>query len=132
MLFYGYMSRIARFLPLLKIISEENIELLCLFVVKPHLSIYQVYKTFEQQGRKIAYKNVHKKVQRLIDLKLIERITDASNFNERELDRGAKYYKLSEEGIFAIFDNPLSTVKIDTNDIEEAFKPEKHENVSKV
>ena len=93
MLFYGYISKIARVLPLLKDLEEENIELLCRFVVKPHLSIYQIYKEFEKEGRKIAYKNVHKKVQRLIDIKLIERVIDTSNFEESELKRGAKYYK---------------------------------------
>ena len=132
MLFYGYMSRIACVLPLLEDLKEENIKLLCLFVIKPHLSIYQVYKIFEEEGKKIAYKNVHKKVQRLIDLKLIERVTDTSNFKERELDRGAKYYKLSEEGIFAIFDNPASTFKIDTAAIEKDYEDEKYKDISKV
>ena len=78
--------------------------LLSLFVFNSHLSIYQMFKKIEGKDlKKIVYKNVHKKVQKLIKLKLIERVIDSSKFQEIELERGAKYYKLSEEGIFALF-----------------------------
>ena len=131
MLLYGYILRIARVLSQLENLNEENIDLLCLFVVKSRMSIYQVYKIFEKEGKKIAYKNVHKKVQRLIDLKLIERVTDTSNFEERDLARGAKYYKISEEGIFAIFDNPSLTFS-NLDAIVEAHKQQKSKNIFKL
>jgi hypothetical protein len=57
----------------------------------------------EKTGIKIAYKNAHKKVQKLIDLKLVDRLTDTTTLAKRELERGAKYYRLSEEGIFVLF-----------------------------
>ena len=82
----------------------STLNLLSLFVFNSHLSIYQIFKKIENKDlKKIAYKNVHKKVQKLIGLKLIERVVDSSKFQEIELEKGAKYYKLSEEGIFALF-----------------------------
>jgi hypothetical protein len=107
---YGYILRME---PVVNHISEINTEmqnLLCMFVVNHHLSIYQIYKIFIE-NKKISYKNVHKKVQKLIDLKLIEKVTDISILQKRGLERGAKYYKLSEEGIFALFCDPISMIR---------------------
>ncbi len=85
-------------------IDKNTIDLLSLFVFNSHLSIYQIFKIIELKKLKaIAYKNIHKKVKKLIRLNLIERVTDSSNISERELEKGAKYYKISEEGIFALF-----------------------------
>lgn len=103
MLIYGYMMRMAPIVPKLSEISEDMLNLLSLFVFNHHLSIYQIHKIMKEARIKIAYKNAHKKVQRLADLNLIERVADNSKFNARELERGAKYYKLSEEGIFVLF-----------------------------
>lgn len=104
---YGYMLRMARLIPKLSEINKDMIELLSLFVFNQHLSIYQIHKMVNNMMKviliELPYKNTHKKVQRLVKLKLIERVTDTSVLQERELERGAKYYKLSEEGIFTLF-----------------------------
>jgi hypothetical protein len=100
----GYIMRIAPVVPQIPKIDKSTLNLLSLFVFNSHLSIYQIFKKIESKDlKKIAYKNVHKKVQKLIVLKLIERVEDHSKFQEIELEKGAKYYKLSEEGIFALF-----------------------------
>jgi len=99
----GYMYRMNLAVDKIYEIDRNTINLLSLFVFNSHLSIYQIFKIIESKELKpIAYKNIHKKVKKLIELNLIERIGD-SNISEKELEKGAKYYKLSEEGIFTLF-----------------------------
>jgi hypothetical protein len=84
-------------------INTEMLDILSLFIFHQWLSTYQIHKIIEKHARKMVYMNTHKKVQKLIDLKLIEKVTDTSQFTERELEKGAKYYRLTEGGIFALF-----------------------------
>ncbi len=103
---FGYMLRMASIISRLSEIDRGTFNLLSIFTFHSHLSIYQINKMSERFGKKIAYKNTHKKVQKLIKLKLIERETDSSKLSDRDSERGAKYYKLSEEGIFVLFYAP--------------------------
>src|SRR6185437_11328281 len=100
----GYILRIAPVIENIEKIDNNSINLLSLFIFNSHLSIYQVYIKMTSI-LKISYKVVHQKVQKLIDLGLVERITDESIISKKELEKGAKYYCLSEEGIFALFYN---------------------------
>lgn len=118
----GYMIRIGRFIPNLSEINEEILDILSLFIFNNHLSIYQIHKEFQENGKKMAYKNTHKKVQKLIDFKVIEKETDASKFQKRELERGAKYYKLSEEGIFSLFNDSRFLWRPPVSYVNRAFK----------
>lgn len=102
---YTLIYRYEQLIPFINDINNEMMEVLSLFIFHQRLSIYQIHKIIEKHVRKMAYMNTHKKVQKLIDLKLIEKETDTSKFSERELEKGAKYYKLSEEGIFVLFYN---------------------------
>ncbi len=111
--FYGYMFKIAPLIFKLKEINRDTFSLLSLFIFNGPLSIYQINKIYERMDKKIAYKNTHKKVQKLISLKLVERETDESKLQDKNPDRGAKYYKLSEEGIFVLFYD--SAIHLDTN-----------------
>jgi hypothetical protein len=104
-----------------------------LFIFNNHLSIYQIHKEFQENGKKIAYKNMHKKVQKLIDFKVIEKETDASKFQKRELERGAKYYKLSEEGIFALFNDSRFLLRPPVSYVNRSFKNGKtKEDISEI
>ena len=51
-----------------------------------------VYGIFKELGKTIAYKDVHKRVKRLLQLKLIEQIDD-------HFERGAKHYRITPYGL---------------------------------
>jgi len=97
------MIKIDRVVRNLDKITPEMFDTLSLFTFNQYLSIYQIHKMWKDHVKKISYKNMHIKIQKLIEFNLIERETNDSKFKERELERGAKYYRLSEEGIFALF-----------------------------
>jgi hypothetical protein len=103
---YGYMLKMASIISRLSEIDKGTFNLLSIFTFNVHLSIYQINKMSSRFGKKIAYKNTHKKVQKLVKLKLIERENDNSKLKDKDSERGAKYYKLSEEGIFVLFYAP--------------------------
>ncbi len=107
----SYMLRIDRVIRILDKITPDMFDMLSLFTFNQYLSIYQIHKIWKDNVKKIAYKNIHIKIQKLIEFNLIERETNDSKFKERELERGAKYYILSEEGIFALlYYNSISTL----------------------
>src|SRR6476620_10411104 len=116
-----YLWKIKHLIQSIDDINEEMIDVLSLFIFHNHLSIYQIHKVIAKHGKKIAYKNSRQKVQKLIDLKLIEKEIDISQFNVKELERGAIYYKLSEEGIFALFYNSNVILKPSVYYVQRAF-----------
>jgi hypothetical protein len=80
-------------------------QILDIFVNSPQNSTYGVFKIFKEYTNKgevgpfehyypkaVAYKNIHKRVKRLAQLKLIEPV-------EGHFERGAKYYKTSPQGL---------------------------------
>jgi hypothetical protein len=106
----------------MKDINNEMLDILSLFIFHQRLSIYQIHKIIEKYARKMAYMNTHKKVQKLIDLELIERETDTAKFSERELEKGAKFYRLSEGGIFVLFYNSEVLFKPSVYYVQRAFE----------
>ena len=58
------------------------------------ISVYQIYKNLQESTWKksISYKNIHKRVKRLLDLKLIYEI-------EGKFRRGAKPYRITTHGL---------------------------------
>ena len=118
----GYIEKIKPLIHYLDGIDNEMLDVLALFVFQNHLSSYQIHKIIARYGKKIAYKNSRQKVQKLIDLKLIEKETDLSKFKEKELDKGAKYYKLSEEGIFVLFYNSRVFLEPSVYYVQRAFE----------
>ena len=71
-------------------VNTEMLDILSLFIFHQGLSTYQIHKIIEKHGRKMVYMNTHKKVQKLIDLKLIEKVADSSKLTERELEKAQK------------------------------------------
>ena len=116
-----YLWKIKHLIQSIDDINEEMIDVLSLFIFHNHLSIYQIHKVIAKHGKKIAYKNSRQKVQKLIDLNLIEKEIDISQFNMKELEKGAIYYKLSEEGIFALFYNSNVILKPSVYYVQRAF-----------
>jgi DNA-binding MarR family transcriptional regulator len=85
-------------------LGRVEFRILDLFATSPPCSAYQIYSIFKEEARQwtgsrsesmmkpLSYKNIHKRVKRLTQLKLIERV-------EGQFERGAKYYKISPHGL---------------------------------
>src|SRR4051794_1195698 len=117
-----YVWKIGQLIHSIDKINEEMLDILSLFISHNHLSIYQIHKIIAKHGKKIAYKNSRQKVQKLIDLKLIEKEIDVSKFQEKELEKGAIYYGLSEVGIFVLFYKSNVILKPSVYYVQQAFE----------
>jgi hypothetical protein len=89
-----YMSQVMKFNNLDIDIGPVALSILEHFVEKPEFSAYQMYKVLEKTVFKIEYKNVHKRIQRLLNLGFISRVEKAKS------KRNAVYYRLASEGFF--------------------------------
>ncbi len=78
-------------------------QILSHFILKKHLSAYQIFKKEKSLNNKLDYSITNKKVKRILDLDLIEKIKDYTQLSEVELKRNAIYYKLTEHGLFALY-----------------------------
>ena len=67
------------------------------FSYTQRMSAYNIYKKFKLGPSKMAYKNAYKHVKRLQNLEFIEPI------EVQNAERGAKYYRISEAGLFQLF-----------------------------
>jgi hypothetical protein len=61
-----------------------------------------IYSISKNSGMKIDYKNTYKRIKRLASLEFIEPVK-AEDVNEKDARHGAKYYRISETGIFQVF-----------------------------
>jgi hypothetical protein len=100
-----YIWRLTFFLLTADKVDKGTIKLLSHFMSTDHLSVYQLFKAEKLANEKLHYKSTHKAFQRLVDLKLVERIEsdDSVQLSEKELTRSPKYYRLSEEGLFTLY-----------------------------
>jgi hypothetical protein len=79
-------------------LGRTEIEILSIFAHSKSQSVYSVFKELKRQAeflkmeRFSAYKDVHKRVKRLVHLKLIDQIPE-------HFERGAKYYKITPYGL---------------------------------
>lgn len=98
----GYILKMASFIPRISKIDESTLDFLSLFVFNKYLSSYDIYKIYsKEEDTKVTYKNIHKKIQRLLVHELIEKTNNYPIYKKSH--RGAIYYTLSEEGVFALF-----------------------------
>ncbi len=84
-------------------IDDSVMQILSHFILKKHLSAYQIFKKEKSLNSKLDYSITNKKVKRILDLDLIEKIKDYTQLSEVELKRNAIYYKLTEHGLFALY-----------------------------
>jgi hypothetical protein len=75
-------------------LGDQANKVLAEFSDKQYMSTYMVYDNFK---RKIDYKNTHKRVKRLETLQFIEPV------KVEEARHGAKYYRITEAGMFQLF-----------------------------
>ena len=76
------------------------LDILEMFAHNESLSAYEVFSKLRPTRIKMAYKNVHKIIQRLLSLNLLKKTKKPRSYRN---DHNAKYYKLSELGIFRLF-----------------------------
>ena len=84
------------------------------------ISAYDVHKRLSSPSdryyRRMAYKNVNKRVHELFSLGLIERTSSGKKVNKRK----TKYYQLTEYGIFRLLLNRLSSVVVNQFDLRKS------------
>lgn len=80
-------------------IGDAALLILSYFVHRKISSTYQIYSELKKSPSSMAYKNVHKRIQRLEALQLIQKV------KVKETQHGAKFYQLSEAGIYHLFLN---------------------------
>lgn len=81
-------------------IGSVELEILDHFANTRSSSAYQIFTIFKKNSgnRSISYKNIHKRVIRLLELNLIYKI-------EGNFDRGAKHYRISTYGLIIYLNN---------------------------
>ncbi len=84
-------------------IDDSLMPILSYFILKKHLSAYQIYQKEKSINDKLIYRSTNKKVKRLLDLDLIERIKDNTQLSGVDLTRNPIFYKLTEKGLFALY-----------------------------
>lgn len=89
----GYMSTVQGFKAYNTQLSRDQLHLLARFVSRRSFSTYDLFKSL-----RISYKNVHKKVQRLLALDLIQKKPGVWR-------RDAKHYELTAQGLYYLFLN---------------------------
>ena len=87
-------------------IDSIFLDILEQFALEKSLSAYQVCFKLKSTDLKMAYKNVNKRIHGLISLNLIQE-TEANNVNKHN----AKYYRLTEYGIYQLFLNKLNELR---------------------
>ncbi|MEJ7641053.1 MAG: hypothetical protein WKF36_02535 [Candidatus Nitrosocosmicus sp.] len=100
---FDYISKLFSSIIELHEIDDSVMQILSYFILKKHLSAYQIFKKEKSLNNKLDYSITNKKVKRLLDLDLIEKIKDYTQLSEVELKRNAIYYKLTEQGLFALY-----------------------------
>lgn len=85
-------------------LGPVEIQILIEFIFNKHLSTYSIYKSYKRNlDRPMAYKNVHKRIKRLEQIKMIQQI-------DKNFDRGAIHYEISTYGLLYL----LSSSSIDS------------------
>lgn len=95
-----YIFAIYRFASKVLEIDSTSLDLLKQFAWEKSLSAYKLCAKLKSTDSEMAYKNVNKRVHNLVSLNLIEETkADGSNINKHK----AKYYNLTESGIYQLF-----------------------------
>ena len=92
--------------------GEAAKQLLPMFIERKCVTTYQCYKILNKE-KKISYKNVHKRVKKLYDLRILKEVS-----NTGPTKHGSIYYKLSSFGIYYIF----LIGKINSSNFENLFE----------
>jgi hypothetical protein len=115
-----YISIIGSFAKKTPAIDSVSLSILKHFAWERSLSAYQLDVKLKSTDLEMAYKNVNKRVHSLVSLNLIrETEADGNNINKHK----AKYYSLTEFGIYQLFLNKLNGLQIRELDTIKFGKP---------
>jgi DNA-binding PadR family transcriptional regulator len=106
-MFYGYLSLIENSYSRDSDLGDVSLAILELFAHSKVLSVYKIFSEIKSTHLQMAYKNVHKKIQRFKALQLIEEKKTEGT------EHGAKYYRLTEYGLYQLFLKRISGVYFD-------------------
>lgn len=96
--------------------TDSTFFTLCQFAIKREMSTYQVFNELKKTKYKIEYKNIHKKIQKFLLLKLIKKTS------KRDLKHASIYYELSDTGVFYILLNIHKNIsKFEDKQLNEIF-----------
>jgi hypothetical protein len=84
------------------------------FAWKKSVSSYQIYSDIKSTVAKMAYKNVYKRVNALFSLGLIEQVDTNPVENNKHK---ARYFRLTEYGIYRLFLNNLRSVFVNQSNL---------------
>ena len=115
-----YISKIVNFTNKVPEIDSVSLDLLKHFAWEKSLSAYQLCAKLKSTRSEMAYKNVNKRVRNLVSLNLIQETkADGNNINKHK----ARYYSLTEFGIYQLFLNRLNALHIRELDTVKFNKP---------
>lgn len=84
------------------------------FAWSKYVSSYQIYSNIQGTAWKMAYKNVHKRVNALLSAGLIQKTEIDDTHSNRHK---AKYYKLTEYGIYRLFLYRVNFIIVNQSDV---------------
>jgi hypothetical protein len=87
-------------------LGDVSLQILELFAHNKIMSAYKIFSEIKSTHLQTAYKNVHKKIQRFKALQLIEEEIGGT-------EHGAKYYRLTEYGLYLLFLKKIKGVYFD-------------------
>ncbi|HXP49298.1 MAG TPA: hypothetical protein VN922_05050, partial [Bacteroidia bacterium] len=86
-------------------LDETSLDLIGQFAWEKNLSTYQICSRLKSTPQKLAYKNVNKRIDKLLHSRVIKK-TEPPDINNKH---HAKYYTLTEYGIYRLFLNGLNS-----------------------
>jgi hypothetical protein len=94
-------------------VDSVSLEILEHFAREKCLSAYQIHSKTKSTDLKMAYKNMNKRVNVLLSSDLIEE----TKIDDKDNKHNAKYYKLTEYGIYQLFLRKLESLLTNQSDI---------------
>jgi DNA-binding PadR family transcriptional regulator len=108
----GYISGLDRLSRKDPEVDEKSIDIPEQFAWKKHLSAYQICSNLKSTHSKMAYKNVNKRTNALLSSGLIQKLETSIHSKHN-----AKYYRLTEYGIYQLFLNRLDSLLVNQSDV---------------
>ena len=94
-------------------LDVTSLDILEQFAWEKYLSAYQICSNLKSTHLKLAYKNVNKRTNALLSSGLIQE-TEVEGISNKHR---AKYYRLTEYGIYQLFLNRLNSLLINPSDV---------------
>jgi hypothetical protein len=105
-------------------LDETALDILGQFAWEKDLSAYQIHSKLKPTPEKLAYKNVNTRINVLLDSGLIQE-TECIGTNNKH---GARYYTLTEYGIFRLFLDRVGSFMEDQSDVRKDRKSSPSQN----